>query len=518
MRRYFHKTLLAFLCLSNFGQAEAQQRQSLVSVEQKGKGLSDDQLYRVKYSCSSSKNLLPSFLSRPVIEFPILTRSKSATHVFAVTTGGVNLTNFSFEAPTTTTLFAPYHVFTVEGANIKGQSGTSCGDELFVTGFDHPKVAYILKFETDGLPVAAVRAITLLNDTLAPIFHIIKGKEPNDRTKEAQTQVQTIVSKYNEYLQFFKDRQESEANALDLKEGRNRLITRASTITIDVTPVESALHSAAPFRAGIKKFVALTIPTDISKPAEVCRKLQRDLIDSGFRSPADQAYILYRNLAFDSKKKYIECLDPNELAPFVINDRRLYVGYVPNAVLITRDDVQAYLDEIGAVPAPGANRKTDVAVDFLTDTFSRFGALNIIPSSDRTNLEKYAAETITFDDQTTVATLSDASAGGNDRQTVTSGALAQQLERLTKRNYRRFGCYQVTSEPTVQGFDGASAMILAAKATDEKKPDGTQKAVDELKKETVGLRLFFERDRLVKVVATNKYVTEVRAKNTTCAL
>lgn len=483
---------------------------SPVVIQDGGRELRDDQLYRVKYTCKIQKNLLPTFLEDSRIKQRRYLSFTASTHIFAVTNKGVTLKTDPFGGDITN--FVPRHVFTIEGSNIRAQDGSSCGGEFLVYGLDKPTIVYALKYEKYALAAQAFAFFTFIKDTIAPAYRIIRGKDINEKDSEAIKQIGEVAKNYKEYLSFFKDELASTVTEIDLKTKRNIISTDVSDIYIDVTPIESALLSSLPFRSGFDSFVKLTPPGDLANIEKVCTTMKRDILESGFKSDVDQAYILYRVLDLESKDKYIECLGPDDLVQFVLNQRGLYESNIPRSQLITAKDVAEYVDKKGKSEFDAKwLTATKTMVDSLTELLRRYGALDEpIPPGDAEEFAKLTATDLEVDDRTPTASFSDLATDGKGRVTITKGVYTAQFDRLKRRGFRNFGCYHLTSEPTIRGFDNASAMMLAMKSTT--KPDGNTT------NETIGLRLFIADEKLKKIVITDRFIEEVRAASPKCRL
>lgn len=484
----------------------------------RGKALKDNQLYHVKYSCSSNPDVLRQFLSAERRRLGRMLGFSTATHIFAVTVDGVNLAADPLDKAVAN--FVPQHVFTIDGSNLKYQRGSSCSGQFLVYGLDKPKIAYALKYDKYALPGPAVGLLTFVREIVAPTYRLIRGKDLHPSDEEAVTQVGTIITKYKDYLNFFKDEDASTVAVADLKTGTNRLVVNtiirgksviASEVSIEVKAVDSALLSSLPFRAGFDKYVKINIPADLANIKKVCGDAEDDILNSGFKSPIDIAYIIYRSFKFDTKKKYIECLGPDNLAQFVLNQRGLYEGSIPNSRLINRKDVEDYVFEQNKPSIEAAwTAQVEKMINNLTWLLARFGATDNIPESDIAALSEIVAPTIVLEDQTRKSVISDRTADGKIGAVITEGAFLQQFGRLKEKGFVDFSCYQLTSEPTVRGFDGASAVLLIGKIS--------TKPSEDLKGETRALRLFVEGKVIKKIVVSDQYVEEVRAKNAKCKL
>lgn len=476
-------------------------------VVQRGKPLDPQQLYFVKYDCKVQERRLPGYLAAQR-DWTLFTRPKAATHFFAITTKDVNLASNTFEAAGTTG-FAPRQVFTVNGSNIVAQGGGACGGTLLAYGGDSPKIAYSLKYETQSLPSSALQAITLLKDIIAPVFRIVKADDLAVKDAEAVNKVGEVIKSYKDYLELFKDETRSTSSIVDLKVGDNFVRTSVSEIRIKVTPAPELLTaSGIPFRSNFDELVNLNSKLEEDKAYETCSKAQQSLLRAGFKSYTDQAYILYRSAEFENKESFIKCLDPNELAPYVINNRRLFKDAITERLLITEDDVRNYVTSLGKpIFEREEDRRVSKVISSLVDILGRYGTLGVLIDNDKTELSAMSAETISVNDKTNSAVISDRGTEASDVKTITTGTARDQLPRLVGKGYTSFGCYHLTrSAPDIAGFDGATAMLLAGKSDDKEK------------KETIGLRLFFASGVLKEIVATNKLVPELRSLVNGCTL
>ncbi|MGR6430446.1 hypothetical protein ACU5AY_05950 [Rhizobium sp. PAMB 3174] len=476
-------------------------------LTQNGKSLDPDQLYYIEYTCSVNEKALKKYLTSERSWVPF-NRPKSATHIFAISSKELNLSAESFNTSTSTFLI-PQHVFTVVDGNVTSQEGSSCGRKFVTYGGSGPKLAYFLRYESQSVPSGVVKTLALVNDLVLPTYKLARGQELNGETVERQKAVSTIMTTYTGYLKLFEKEQNSTSRVVDLKTGTNRLTTSVSTVSIKVRPAKSLLRDAGiPFKANFDTLIPVTGKIDVNKIRQDCQQFNRDLLEKGFSSAADRAYTIYRSTDLASKDQYIECLDPEDLVPVVLETRHLYTSAVPESLLITKEDVLAYVNKAKQPKLVEArDLKIRGAVDRLVDIFSRYGALRGLPASDAEDVQSRVAPAMTIDDRTDRAWISKRTENASDIQTVTQGSFVPSFSRFVENGYTRYGCYHLTrSAPTIEGFDGASAMLLAGKEDDSEK------------KQTIGLRLFFEDNMLTKIVATSRMTAELRGLINGCTL
>jgi len=104
------------------------------------------------------------------------------------------------------------------------------------------------------------------------------------------------------------------------------------------------------------------------------------------------------------------------------------------------------------------------------------------------------------------AVISSKGATRADVKSTTNGPFDVGLKRLVDAVYSSFACYHLTrSLPGIQSYDGAEAMVLFGKPSDSEK------------KQTIGLRLFFEADRVVKIIVAQRLVPALRASVSNCS-
>jgi hypothetical protein len=487
----------SILALSGVVAAEAAERPT---IAQSGRPLDDNATYYITYKCSTTD------LGRYLWSQRGFGSYSAATHVFAITPEG-NLSGSSFNA-TTANPIDPKIVFAVEtNRGVMADSVSGCDGSLIAKGSDHPNLAYFLKFRRQTVPSAFATAFALAKDVIAPIYKVVRGHPIAEKDKENIEAINDVVKSYNEYLALF-TAEESTVKSIPLKVGRTTLRTSVSKVTVDVQKIDSFLTSSVPFRSNYAKLVNFNHQFSATNLQSSCFTAKKALADQGFRSPDDAAFILYKEMdgeAFKGKKELIDCLGVNGLAPAVLKNRRLFPPYIPEDWLITEEDIKKHTEK----PPEDLTPKILSQVNQLAYLLGRSGAQGQIIPADQGRLAQMTTSEIQINDNTAELVLTTPGTPIENINPTTSGTPAGQVQALLAAGFKKFGCFSATKPyPALRGeLDGADVMMLA-----QQKVPGTAET------RAVGLRLFFDGEKLKSIDLTNAWIEDLRGLSPRCTL
>lgn len=465
---------------------------------QTGAPMKDGESYYVTYSCDVTNNLEAYIRSQSRVLFGGIS---GATEVFAITNGDVHSEAKNF---TPGDAIAPKVVFAVSSS--KGvyvtNTPSTCNGSLIATGSDGPKLAYFLGFTRQTLPSGFATILSTLQSMVSPVYQIVTGHELADTDENNLRQVSTIVEKYNAYLALF-TAPESTSDAVPLKIGRNTLITGGATVVVDVKRADKGflLDRNVPFTSRFDKLVKVTPKFTSNNFALSCKFVRIALSAAGFSTPDDQAYIIYRSLnstLVSSKKDIIDCLGLTTLAPVVMKSRNLYLKHFPEDILITAEDIAEATPDLSI-------EKEDMRIRSIVNKLATIAGTSrgdiIVPDQSEALLKITESE-IAVNDNTSGQILTPEGVPVTEIKSSTSGAAIDQLNKLVRAQYTKFGCFSLTrSEPSLDGeLDGATAVLLASTVATKQQPA-----------KTVALRLFFEgKPKLQRFDVTDNWVGEAR--------
>lgn len=461
--------------------------------------MKDGESYYITYTCDVTSDLKAYVRSQSSGLFGGIS---GATEVFAITSGDVHTESGSF---TPGDAIVPKVVFAVtssRGSYVTNDPST-CNGSLIAAGSDGPKLAYSLKFTRQSLPSGFATVLATLQSMVAPVYKIVTGHQLADNDADNVKQIATIVEKYNAYLALF-TAPESTSKAVPLRIGKNTLITRAATVVVEVKRVERGflLEKGVPFTARFDKLVKVTPKFTSDNFALSCKFVRIALSAAGFSTPDDQAYIIYRSLnptLVSSKKDIIDCLGLTTLAPVVVKSRNLYLKHIPEDILITAEDIAEATPDLSIEEE---DKRIRSIVNKLATIAGTSRENEIIPDQREALLGITESE-IAVNDNTLGQILTPSEVPVTEIKSFTSGPAIDQLNKLVRSRYTRFGCFSLTrSEPSLDGeLDGATAVLLA----------GTV-ATQQQSAKTVALRLFFEgKPKLQRFDVTDSWVAETRA-------
>lgn len=473
--------------------------QDVPRVVQNGVPMKDGESYYITYTCKVTSDL------KAYVEGQsrgLFSGMSGATEVFAITNGDVHVEGGKF---TPGDAIDPKIVFAASserGSYITNDPST-CNGSLIATGSDGPKLAYFLKFTRQKLPSGFVTLLATLQSMVAPVYQIVTGHELADTDETNMRQVSTIIEKYNAYLALF-TAPESISRAVPLKVGRNTLITGAATVVVEVKRAERGflLDKDVPFTSRFEKLVKVTPTFTPNKFALSCKFVRVALSVAGFSAPEDQAYIIYRELnanLVSSKKDIIDCLGLTALAPVVVKNRNLYLRNIPDDILISEKDL---VDATQDLRVPEEDKGVLSIINKLATIAGTSRGDMIVPDRSEALLKITESE-IEVNDNTSGQILSPESVPVAEIKSLTSGPAMEQLNKLVRAQYTKFGCFSLTrSESSLDGeLDGATAVLLASRAATQQQPA-----------KTVALRLFFEgKPKLQRFDVSDNWIAEARA-------
>ncbi|TCA18555.1 hypothetical protein E0H68_03730 [Rhizobium leguminosarum bv. viciae] len=490
--------LVAAALLATSASSAGAQTVDVPRVSQPGPAMKDGESYYITYSCKVTADL-PAYVRR---QSRNLFRSFSgATEVFAITGGDSKVDATVFDPGSA---INPKIVFSA--ASSRGSYATNdpstCNGSLIASGSDQPKLAYFLKFTRQTVPSGLATVLTTIQSMIAPIYKIVRDKELHDKDKDHFEQITNITKIYNDYLALFTE-PESTSRAVALKVGRNTLTTGAATVVVDVKKVENGflLDDEIPFTNRYPKLVTVATQFKAENLPISCGLMVSSLASAGFTTPDDQAYIMYRSLGADvikSKKDFMNCLGLANLAPTVVNNRRLYLKHFPDALVLN----QADLDEESKNIKIGQVDEEILSLIYRLTQIAGSGKDGLLVSGSETELAKISTPSIEVNDWSAEHVVSPSSATAAQIALKTTGTAAEQIGKLVAAKYSKYGCYSLTrSDPSLGGkLDGATAVILASRPA-----TNTEAA------KTVALRLFFDGKTLKRFDVTDTWIDEARA-------
>lgn len=493
--------LVVFLCiltaLSAHPAYSARAAKEAPTFWAKGEEMKTGESYYITYSCKVKVDLKKYLENKSKVFWQPVT---AATLVVAIVDGTADVKDGLLVAGQA---INPKTVFSV--ASERGVMATSepnsCNGALIAQGSDQPKLAYFLKFRRQTVPSAISTTVSAILALVGPVFKLVKDNAMADKDVENLEQVHAVVNKYNEYLALF-TADESTVKAPSLRVGTNILTTEAATFEVKVRRVKSfLLNDDVPFTFDYPKLVK----TNTSYVAEnlnvSCQYARVTLAAAGFTNVDDQAYIIYRSLnatLIRSRDDFIKCLGP-ELIRSVVEHRHLYLRHFPDSLLVS----QATLDGIAQ------DRQTlalDEKVKSTLYSLARTAGSSIrgaIPQDRATDLASVVEPSVTVNDFSSEQILTPPTPDMRPDliKSSTVGTAIEQLSKLVKAKFTRFGCYSVTrTEPSLDGsLDGAAAVMLAHRPATTNEPS-----------RTVALRLFFNSLRLARFDITDSWVQEAK--------
>ncbi|TGR72443.1 hypothetical protein EN837_03615 [bacterium M00.F.Ca.ET.194.01.1.1] len=483
-----------FFCQPTYAQQSRQARE-LASFSPGRTAMKSDESYYITYSCEITRDLKQYVSSNRWGRHPF----SAATVVFALVDGSTDVSSGLF-VPGTANAANPRIVYSVSSDRgvIAETTPRSCFGSLIAQKSDVPKLAYFVKFNRQTVPGPISAVVATILTAISPVFKLVKDNPMSEKDKENLDQVKTLLDQYNSYLALF-TAPEYAAKAELLKVGTNVLRTEAATVTVTVRKVDSfLLDKQVPFISEYDKLFKTNMTYKADNLSSSCSFARRTLNTAGFRSPDDQAYIIYRSIdssVIKSRDDMVKCLGLHAV-PSVVKYRHLYLKHIPDDLLVN----QATLDDLAK---EGDREKVDAGIRvMLFDVARRAGSSTqgVIPHDIASGLARHAEDIVTVTDYSADQILSP----GIQPESVKSVSMApleMQLSRLIASKFTRFGCFVLTRSEVAldRAVDGATAVLLA-----------NRPATKDVAARTVALRIYVNGTKITGYDVTDNWVPETR--------